>query len=113
MIVYGAIFPHPPMIIPQIGGSQIGEVSATVAGMKELAAQVAAQAPDLLVFTTPHGNIYRDAISVLANPKLEGDFGSFGHGELRYGSRNDLELLERIEALEDEIRAIKKGRVRD
>jgi len=96
MIVYGAVFPHPPMIIPAIGGAQIKEVRATVEGMTRLASRVADYSPDLLVFITPHGNVYSDAVSALADSRLEGDFGRFGHRQLKYSHPNDLEYLERL-----------------
>ena len=38
MIVYGALAPHPPLIIPEIGGRELQQVTGTVKGMNSLAA---------------------------------------------------------------------------
>ncbi|WP_169303766.1 hypothetical protein [Syntrophothermus lipocalidus] len=40
MIVYGALMPHPPIIVPEIGGADLLEAQATVQGMRELAQRV-------------------------------------------------------------------------
>lgn len=92
MIVYGALAPHPPLIIPEIGGRELKQVEKTVAGMKSLAAEIARKAPDVLVIITPHGNIFRDAISVLAEPQLTGSLTRFGHSRL-FKHPNCLEFL--------------------
>ncbi|MGE5417871.1 MAG: AmmeMemoRadiSam system protein A, partial [Acidobacteriota bacterium] len=93
MIVYGAISPHPPLIIPGIGGKQLEGVQPTVTGMKELAIEVAKRSPELIVIITPHGNVFQDAVSVLVKPILEGDLGNFGHQELVYKQTNDLAFI--------------------
>ncbi|MGE5404967.1 MAG: AmmeMemoRadiSam system protein A [Candidatus Saccharibacteria bacterium] len=93
MIVYGAIAPHPPLIIPEIGGKQLDQCKPTVNGMKELASEVARHSPDLIVIITPHGNVFQDAVSVLVRPTLTGDLSNFGHPDLKYESNNDLEFI--------------------
>ncbi|NLB19212.1 MAG: hypothetical protein GX825_10920, partial [Syntrophomonadaceae bacterium] len=98
MIVYGAVFPHPPMIIPAIGGDQIREAKATMEGMTQLASRVAHHSHDLLVFITPHGKVYGDAGPALADSRMEGDFGRFGHRQLKFSHPNDLEFLQRLQA---------------
>gem|GEM_PF-4832798 len=50
MITYAALAPHPPLLIPDIGGSRLKEVSPTVEGMKQLAQEVAKSSPECLVF---------------------------------------------------------------
>ncbi|MGE5396433.1 MAG: AmmeMemoRadiSam system protein A [Chitinophagales bacterium] len=102
MIVYGALSPHPPLIIPAIGGGQISQVEATVQGMRNLASEVVKRQPETLVFFTPHGNVFQDAVSVLAEKHLEGDFGGFGKRDIKYSYDNDLELLIKISGMAGE-----------
>lgn len=97
MIVYGALAPHPPLIIPEIGGRELQQVTGTVKGMNSLAAEIAGKAPDVLVFITPHGNIFRDAISILGNPRLKGNLAQFGQRQLNYEHPNCLEFLESLQ----------------
>ena len=96
MITYAALSPHPPLIVPEIGGERIKDVSLTVEGMRKLAHELVESRPQALVFLTPHGNVFSDCISALAEPHLEGDFSHFGN---KWGTScmNDSELLIEIE----------------
>lgn len=95
MITYAALAPHPPLLIPDVGGSRLNEVSPTVEGMKRLAKEVAKTSPDCLVFLTPHGNVFGDCISVLGERQLYGDLSSFG-SRFKTRAANDLALLQKI-----------------
>jgi len=96
MITYAAVSPHPPMLIPDIGGERIAEVKATVRGMQKMAGELLNSSPDTIVFLTPHGNVFADGISYLSEAELKGDFSAFGS---RVGTsvKNDLSLLAEIE----------------
>lgn len=96
MIKYCALAPHPPLIVPGISDRDLGAVGATIAAMKELARTVAEQRPKTLVFFTPHGNVYQDAVSILNRSELEGSLAQFGRGDLHYRHPNDKTLLARI-----------------
>lgn len=97
MIVYEAISPHPPIIIPEIGQNRIkGTADATVAGMRRMAEEAVAAAPETIIFASPHSNIFADAVSYLCSPRLEGNLGSFGFHDIGSARGNDLELAELI-----------------
>ncbi|HNX29534.1 MAG TPA: AmmeMemoRadiSam system protein A [Syntrophomonadaceae bacterium] len=96
MITCLAFTPHPPIIIPAVGGNRIKAAAATVEGMQEMARQVAATAPETLVFLTPHGNVFRDAVSCLGDSRVYGDMADFNVPDLRTSCPNDLELVARI-----------------
>ena len=96
MITYLAFSPHPPLIVPAVGGSRLRDVQATVDGMKKMAARVSQSSPDTLVFLTPHGNVFSDAISCLGDAKLKGDFSNFNASDARTTCANDMELVNRI-----------------
>jgi aromatic ring-opening dioxygenase LigB subunit len=95
IITYAALIPHPPLVIKEIGREQISAVSATIHGIKTACRQLANSRPDTIVFFTPHGNVFSDCVSYLAEPELEGDFRSFGCS-LGTSSSNDLELIKEI-----------------
>ena len=96
MNTYLAYTPHPPIIIPEVGGKRGQEAASTFAGMEEMARQAAASQPETLVFLTPHGNLFRDAISCLGGRQLYGDMASFNAGSVRTSCPNDLELAAAI-----------------
>ncbi|MGI5920943.1 MAG: AmmeMemoRadiSam system protein A [Syntrophomonadaceae bacterium] len=99
MISYTCLSPHPPLIIPEIGGDSLNQVKDTVQGMESLARQMAQAAPDVIVFLTPHGNVFADCLSCLSEPQLSGNFSSFGHGEIELEHVNDLAMIEEIARL--------------
>lgn len=96
MITYAALSPHPPLIIPAVGGNRITEVSATVQAMKEVAGEVAERDPDTLIFLTPHGNVFSDCITCLGESQLYGDLNEFGAGIPGKRYRNDTDLVNEI-----------------
>jgi AmmeMemoRadiSam system protein A len=96
MITYAALSPHPPLLIPEIGGTRIQDVAVTVAGMEQMAKELVDSYPETVVFLTPHGNVFSDAVSALSEPRLEGDFSNFGNHNKRTSCQNDNELLQDI-----------------
>lgn len=102
-IVIGGIAPHPPLIIPDIGRGELQAVEQTVNAMKNFAKQMAAAAPETFVIITPHGAMFRDALSFVAEDELYGDFLKFGAPQVKLRAKNDTELLEAIiKCAEDE-----------
>lgn len=93
MLTYAALSPHPPLIVPYIGADRLGDVQTTVNAMKQMAARITESRPETVVFFTPHGNVFGDAISALVEPQLYGDFSNFGTRQEGQAFPNDLELL--------------------
>lgn len=54
MLVLGVISPHPPIIIPEIGGREVEKVKNTIAALKLTASRLAAEKPDKIVLISPH-----------------------------------------------------------
>jgi len=89
----GCLCPHPPAMVPEVGKSDASKTRTSINGMRELAEAVAAVKPDCLIFITPHGNVFADAISFLAEPQLQGNLANFGAADLTFSATTDLELL--------------------
>ena len=96
MITYAALSPHPPLLIPEIGGDRIKDVAESVAGMRQMARELANSCPETVVFITPHGNVFADAISALADSRLQGDFSNYSNHNQGAVCKNDRELLKAI-----------------
>ncbi|GAB6138755.1 AmmeMemoRadiSam system protein A [Halanaerobaculum tunisiense] len=77
-VVFAGLSPHPPVAVPEVGGSEREEIADTVASMEELANQVQEADPDLIVTIGPHGPVFSDAISILNRDPLVGDLSDFG-----------------------------------
>ncbi|MDO9535357.1 MAG: class III extradiol dioxygenase subunit B-like domain-containing protein [Bacillota bacterium] len=95
-IIMAGISPHPALLIPEVGGREISKVRNTVESLKTLAGRIAALRADTVVFITPHGPMFRDAVVILAEEKLEGDFKNFGAPQVKLQVKNDLELVSSI-----------------
>ena len=93
----GCICPHPPLLIPEIGGDALGDVGATVRGMEALAADVGE--PETIVVVSPHTPGYADAHVVNVAPRMRGDFGSFGCPQAAFAFDNDTPFVDLLLAL--------------
>lgn len=83
-ILMAGLSPHPPIIIPEIGGEERERVKKTINKLEELAEEVRERKPDLIITISPHGPVFTDAISILDQPNLEGDFSDFGYPGVKY-----------------------------
>jgi AmmeMemoRadiSam system protein B len=54
MLVFGVISPHPPIIIPEIGGREIEKVKKTITALETAAKKMADTKPDKLLIISPH-----------------------------------------------------------
>ncbi len=95
-VLSGGIAPHPPLIIPEVGGSEITSVRKTIEALKEFSKRIVASEADTWVFITPHGLLFRDAISIIDEDRMEGDFAGFGAPQVKLKAQNDKELVKAI-----------------
>ncbi|KAF1086687.1 hypothetical protein SPSYN_00406 [Sporotomaculum syntrophicum] len=54
MLVFGVISPHPPIIIPEIGGAETKKVRKTIDALETAAQQLADAKPNKIVIIAPH-----------------------------------------------------------
>jgi MEMO1 family protein len=95
-IMAGCVVPHPPLLIPAIGGKEIESVRSTYSSMEELSRRIAHLKPDVLVMISPHTPMYMDAFTIRGSRTLNGSFASFGKPQVRLSKQNDIELAEEI-----------------
>ncbi|SHJ67181.1 uncharacterized protein, PH0010 family/AmmeMemoRadiSam system protein A/AmmeMemoRadiSam system protein B [Dethiosulfatibacter aminovorans DSM 17477] len=95
-ILSGYLMPHPPLIIPEIGRGEERKIQNTIDSMNDIGLDVKSLAPDTIIVITPHGNLFRDAVTVNCDRNLRGDFGSFGYRDIKMNFDNNFELANRI-----------------
>ena len=93
------IVPHPPLIIPEVGGGRQKTIQRTIDSYKRFAEQIRGLKPDVLVIATPHAAAYADAFVLPAGTEGEGSFADFGAPAVRIRARWDSELIDRIFSL--------------
>lgn len=91
-IVFAALVPHPPLLVPAVGGHETERVKTTVQAMERLAADLVEQRPDVVVIISPHGPVFQDAVAVHMLPEVRGDFSPFGAPEACYQAPVDQAL---------------------
>lgn len=101
VVVHAGIYPHPPILIPGVGGKEAEKTAATAAAMTEMARRTKESGADVLIVITPHGPIFRDAVAVLAEDQLTGSLARFGAPEVKVSFRNEKHILQAIEVEAD------------
>lgn len=95
-IVKGIISPHPPIIVPEVGGKEREKAAGTVKAMEKVAVGIEQVNPDLIIFVTPHGTVFQDALTVSILTPLTGNLQAFGTDEVNFHYSNDLQMAEEI-----------------
>lgn len=94
----GILTPHPPVIVPAVGGGREHEAEATCTAMQEMGRLVAELNPETLVLISPHAPLFNDFVFLYqplrGESHLKGSLHAFGDhqahawewdGELQHG----------------------------
>ena len=95
-IISSYIFPHPPIIIPEIGRGEEASASKTIEAVKRAAREISKEKPATIIVTTPHGPVFQDFIHISTNEKLRGDMGRFGRSDVKFEFANNIALVDLI-----------------
>ncbi len=91
-IINSYIFPHPPIIVPGIGGGRESGAAETIEACQEIAREIYKDAPDTIIISSPHAPCFSDFIFISDTERLTGNFGDFGHPEIIVNFENNAEL---------------------
>jgi len=98
MLVSAGLSPHPPIIIPEVGGEELQAADRTVTGMRTWAKEMVLTNPETLVFISPHAPFLQGALGWLSGRELVGSFATFGAPEVAFRVRGDRDLALSIAA---------------
>jgi AmmeMemoRadiSam system protein A len=98
-VVFAGLSPHPPVIIPDIGGERLGQVSKTVEGLRQVMQRLVASHPDAVVIISPHAPRDPKSFSAYTGLRLKGDFAAFHAPHIELDLPNHVILLSRISIL--------------
>lgn len=91
-----ALLPHPPIMVPEVGGEDLDIIHATVNAAQKVAKTLAAGNPDTIILITPHGPVFRDAVSISLYPRLRGSLAAFGAPDVTLAFETDGLLVRHI-----------------
>jgi len=95
-VIYCGICPHPPIVVPEVGGAEAKKVVATQRALLELGGRVKKSGAETVVIISPHAPVFRDAVGINMTPALKGDLGNFRAEQVRFELANDLALAKTI-----------------
>ncbi len=102
MKLAGGLFPHPPIIIPEVGGQKRFEAEKTIDATRDLAREMSEADPQLIIFSGPHGQARGKEVTLLQKERLSGDFSQFNTPEVELSVES---LPEKISELIDTARS--------
>jgi aromatic ring-opening dioxygenase LigB subunit len=101
MLVFSAICPHPPILIPAIGKDNLEKIKDTANAMKKLETDLYASKPEIIIIISPHGEIIPDAFCINLNTKYSAGFEEFGDFQTKMEFKSSpllaLNIKERVE----------------
>lgn len=77
-LVFAAITPHPPILIPTIGKEHLAKIEQTRLAMERLEQDLYSAKPDLIIMISPHGELNPAAFTINLCQKFNLDFEVFG-----------------------------------
>ena len=99
MSVLGAIMvPHPPILLPEVGGEEAKALAVTAAAYERAAAFAAALRPDTVVVASPHSVLYADYFHISPGESARGDMGQFRAPQLRFRAVYDAAFVTALSA---------------
>ncbi|HEY9285269.1 MAG TPA: AmmeMemoRadiSam system protein A [Pyrinomonadaceae bacterium] len=100
-LVYVGIAPHPPIMVPEVGGEMIREVRGSIDAMRELTARVTAAGAETVIIVSPHAPLEARAFVAYSDQDLRGDFARFRAAAAEVSAPLDSELLDALERAAD------------
>jgi AmmeMemoRadiSam system protein A len=88
-IKYAFITPHPPIIIPEVGGVHLQEVSSTVEAMQSLGKKTKEINPKTIIIVSPHCELYFNYFGIVTQDRIVGSFSEFGAPDVKFNLEID------------------------
>lgn len=89
----GFMMPHPPLIIPEVGGGEEKKIQKTIDAYKEAAEMIGRIQPETIVLLSPHQTMYADYFHISPGQGARGDFGQFRAGQVSMEVSYDTEFV--------------------
>jgi len=98
MIIFSAIIPHSPLLIPEIGKDNLEKLAGTTNALKNISGHFYASFPETVVIISPHGDVNKNSFILNFAPKFQGNFSEFGHVNEKPQYYGDNELSYKIKS---------------
>jgi len=88
--------PHPPIVVPEVGGAEVSRVAATLRSLQVLGRRAAALAPETIVFLSPHSPLARSRMGVSLASAYRGSLAFFRAPQVQLEASADQVLARAI-----------------
>ncbi len=93
MLVFSAIVPHPPILIPNVGKDNLEKLKKTEEAYRLLKDELVKAEPETLIIISPHGELNVDAFTINTNEYYKVNFEDFGDFETKFEYKGDLGFI--------------------
>lgn len=83
MFLKGFLLPHAPVFLKEVGGAERLRCSDTLKALEQVALDVKALDPEVILLISPHGALFSDGIAVLHGQEVTGSLSAFGHPKIQ------------------------------
>ena len=97
MLVFTALTPHTPLLIPSIGKENLKKLQKTSDSMQQLADDLYAARPDTIVVISGHSHSYSDAFAINFNDPYKIDLTKLGDLDATCDYHPDLRLIDKMQ----------------
>jgi len=95
-LVFSAIAPHPPIMVPEVGRESIARVEDSIEAMAELTQRLIDSGAESVIVISPHAPLEVDSFVAYQGPEVYGDFANFNAPDTYFAAGVDEELLAAI-----------------
>ncbi|MFA6423954.1 MAG: class III extradiol dioxygenase subunit B-like domain-containing protein [Candidatus Magasanikbacteria bacterium] len=95
-LVFAAITPHPPLLIPSIGKDIIKKLDKTKTAMEKMEEELYLSKPDIIIIISAHGSYFSDAFTINVSPEYHTDLKEFGDITTKLNFKGEMNLSSEI-----------------
>jgi AmmeMemoRadiSam system protein B len=96
MLVFSAIVPHPPILIPNVGKEHLAELDKTIRAFNILEDELNKAKPDTIIIISPHGELNIDAFNINTHQHYISRFEQFGDFSTENKFKADLQFINEL-----------------
>lgn len=101
-LVFAAITPHTPILVPTVGREHLSRLKKTTDALKSLEEQLVAAKPDVIVVIAPHGPTSEHHFIIDLNESYACNMKEFGIMDMSLPCRTDMKLTSDIRELSED-----------
>lgn len=94
-LVFAAITPHSPLLVPSIGKEHISQLAKTIEAFKRLEEDLYASKAETVIIISPHGGV-KDVFTLNLSPEFHGNLEEFGDFSTKNSYAGDVGLAYQI-----------------